>query len=257
MLIFDEKKYAIDLISNGYKTKKNQGRERCVLVRYLNNEGFSKNDIINFLKKMPFNGREFIDEDNMNIIYDKIINKSLDFDFMTDIKVDIYKEEMDTILKLKDRDSQNLLFILMVYYKWAKHSKKISFHSKKNGYDWVLENDVDICKYAKIFNKRTSYRYKIFKELHDSGYYINDFILKKNMFALTFIKEQGEKAFTISNYDDLTLWIDYYNKKAILCKECSKPVLFTNNSQKYCKECAHLIKIKKTVENRNAKKALK
>ena len=57
MLIFDEKKYAENIINNKrYETVKTQGRERCVLVRYLASLNYSVEEIKKVLLEIPMSG---------------------------------------------------------------------------------------------------------------------------------------------------------------------------------------------------------
>lgn len=50
MLVFDERKYAKDIINNkSYQTIKSQGKERCIIVRYLTDIGKDEEEIKKYL----------------------------------------------------------------------------------------------------------------------------------------------------------------------------------------------------------------
>ena len=121
MLVFDEEEYATEIINNKkYNTVKTQGRERCILVRYLTSVlNYSNEEIKNVLEKIPMSGGEYLTSKDKDVIFSKIINKANEFDFVTGIEIDIYKSEMDVILSLEDEYARNLLFVYLVYYKWA------------------------------------------------------------------------------------------------------------------------------------------
>ena len=74
MLVFDEKKYAEKIMKNKkYETVKTQGRERCILVRYLTHMGKSYDEIMDTLFKLPMSGGEYLTRQEKRSIYDRII----------------------------------------------------------------------------------------------------------------------------------------------------------------------------------------
>lgn len=103
MLVFDERKYAKNIIENNkYETIKSQGKERCIIVRYLINEGKSTEEIKSILNNIPMSGGEYLSEKEKDVIFSKIINKAGDYEFITGKSVVIYKEEMDKVLSIED-----------------------------------------------------------------------------------------------------------------------------------------------------------
>lgn len=239
MLVFNERTYGERLCKYGYQTYKNQGRERCILVRYLRNIGKDDNYIIKKLNEMPFVGKEYLNKDDLNIIFQKILDKASQFEYMSDISVLIYKSEMDVVLNVSDENARNLLFVLLVYYKWACFGKHLYFDSKKNGKKWVLENDNDIFKLADLFKFRKNKRYESFRYLVEHNLYVSDIIGSSGMFYLPFVQYDSEIAFEINNYDDVLGWLYYYLGDYKLCENCGIPIQKTLNKQrKYCQECA-------------------
>lgn len=254
MLVFNERLYGEKLSKRGYQTFKNQGRERCILVRYLRSLGKDDNYIIEELNKMPFSGKEYLSKDDLNIIFQKILNKASLYDYMADITITIYKKEMDIITGVADENARNLLFVLLVYYKWASCGNHLFFDSKKNGKRWVLENDNDVFKLANLFQFRKNKRYESFRYLIQDNLYVSDIIGQSGMFYLPFVQYDGEIAFEIQNYDDVLGWLYYYLGDYKLCENCGTPIQKTNNKKKYCQECARLINISKTRENQKTLK---
>ena len=138
MLVFDEKKYAEGILDNKhYNTVKSQGRERCIVARYLTSLGKTPLEIREVLSEIPMSGGEYLSEREKNIIYSKIIAKSNEYDFVTNVKIPIYKSELEVIKSLDSDVLKHLLFVYLVYYKWGSTVKHLRFYSKKN--DIIME----------------------------------------------------------------------------------------------------------------------
>ena len=72
MVIFDEKIYAENIMANGYKTKRNQGIERCCLIRYLRYLGKTDEEIISILDTIPFERSKYLSRENILYIYNRL-----------------------------------------------------------------------------------------------------------------------------------------------------------------------------------------
>lgn len=251
MLVFDEKKYAMNLIKNKeFQTYRQKDIERYILIRYLSSEGMSSDEIKKELENFPLIGCEYLDKKEMNIIYDKILARALSCPLITDIKVNVYKSEMEIINKLEDENARRLLFVLLVYYKWAINQQYLFFFSKYNNTKMVITNDLDIWKYAGLMKLRVAERYKICNKLIIDGLYVEDNFKSNNYFYLPFLKEEGELAFTIDNYDNIIGELDYYNDSEHYkrCAECGVVIKKTRSPKKYCDNCARVVKNQKNKE---------
>ena len=143
MLIFDEKKYAENIINNKrYETVKTQGRERCVLVRYLTSLNYSVEEIKKVLSEIPMSGGEYLSSKDKDVIFSKIIAKANEYEFVTNKVVKIYQSELDIIEQVEDDYARHLLFVYLVYYKWASTVSHLQFYSKKNDIMMVTANGV-------------------------------------------------------------------------------------------------------------------
>lgn len=257
MLIFDEKKYAEDIIANKkYNTVKTQGRERCILVRYLTSLGYSVSEIKNVLLKIPMSGGEFLSVSDKDVIFSKIISKANEFEFITGLEVKIYKSEMDVVLSINDEYTRNLLFVYLVYYKWACQVKHMCFYSRHNEAFMALENNNDIWKIAGLSKLRVADRYRLCNSLFTSGLYKVDNFKSHNYIYLPFVVNEGEVAITISNYDNILgeLFMYINPKEYKRCCVCGCVIKKTRSPKKYCSICAYKENIRKTKEN---KKSLK
>lgn len=257
MLVFDEKEYAEKILnSKSYNTVKTQGRERCILVRYLTSLNYSEEDIKKVLMSIPIAGGEYLSNKDKESICSKILNKANEYDFVTNINVNIYEEEMDVIMSLEDKDLRHLLFIYLIYYKWASNVKHLKFFSKKNNIVMVVENNSDLWKLAGISKLRVSERYRLCNMLYNLGLYKIDNFKSHNYIYIPFIKNDGKVVINISNYNNLIGEIllfenpDDYKR----CIVCGTVIKKTRSPKKYCQECAYKENLRKTKEN---KKSLK
>ena len=258
MLIFDEKIYAEELIKNKkYQTVKTQGRERCVLVRYLNSLGYNKEKIKKVLFDIPIHGGEYLSYQDKDIIFDKIINKANDYEFVTGITVNIFKSEINEIEQIENKYERYLLFMYLVYYKWASKVKHLQFYSKKNNIMMVVENNNDLWKLAGVSKFKVSDRYMLCNQLFNKGLYKIDNFKNHNYIYLPFAKNDGEIVISISKYDnilgELLIYEEPNNYKR--CAICGRVITKTRSPKKYCSECAYKENIRKTMKNRKSLKS--
>ena len=254
MLIFDEKKYAENLLKNKeFKTYRQKDIERYVLIRYLYFIGMEEEEIKKQLAKFPFTGCEYLDKVEVDYIYDKILQKALSRPLVTGIEVDIYDEEMEIIENIEDINVKKLLFILLVYYKWACQQSYLKFFSRYNNVDMVITNDIDVWKNAGIMNLRTSERYKLCNKLIEKGLYVEDNFKANNYFYLPFCQKSGKIAIKITNYDNILGELFYFEDKNHYkrCSNCGVVITKTRSPKKYCSSCAKEIKNKQNLKYYN------
>lgn len=257
MLVFDEKKYAEKLLKEKrFQTYRQKDIERYILIRYLASKDMSFEEIKKELGKFPLVGCEYLDEKDVDIIYNKIMERALSCSLVTGIKVYIYKSELEVINGLDDDNLKNLLFVLLVYYKWAINQQYLYFFSKHNNTKMVVTNDMDVWKYAKIMKLRVAERYRLCNKLIIEGLYVEDNFKSNNYFYLPFSVNEGEVAIIIDNYDNILGELQFYNDKVHYkrCAVCGVVIKKTRSPKKYCVNCAHDENIRKTKEN---KKSLK
>ena len=257
MLVFDEKEYAEKILhTKSYNTVKSQGRERCILVRYLTSLGKSEEEIKKTLSLIPMSGGEYLSSRDKDIIYSKILSKANEFDFVTGIRIKIYKEELEVIEDIDDEVLRHLLFIYLVYYKWASNVKDLRFYSKKNDIMMVVENNNDLWKLAGLSKFRVADRYRMCNKLFEKGLYRIDNFKAHNYIYLPFVKNTGELAFEISNYKNVLGEILLYEEpeKYKRCAVCKTVIKKTRSPKKYCMDCAYTENLRKTREKKRGLK---
>lgn len=258
MLIFDEKEYAKKILKKKeFQTYRQKDIERYILIRYLANEGKSMAEIRSELEKFPLIGCEYLDKKDTDLIYEKIINRALSHPLVTGLHIMILKNEIEVINSIEDENARNLLFILLVYYKWATTQQYLYFFSKHNNVKMVITNDSDIWKYAGLMKLRVADRYRLCNQLILKGLYVEDNFKSNNYFYLPFASDAngaGEVAICICNFNNLLGELYYYNNPDGYkrCSECGVVIKKTRSPKKYCEDCAKEIKNK---QNRKYYKA--
>ena len=109
MLVFDEKVYAENILeAKSYNTIKTQGRERCILARYLTDLGKTPQEIKKVFSKIPMSGGEYLSDKEKDIIYSKILAKSNEYDFVTGAALTDLDYRLTTLdASLGDINAQN------------------------------------------------------------------------------------------------------------------------------------------------------
>jgi hypothetical protein len=194
-----------------------------------------------------------LDKKDVDIIYEKIIDRALSYPLVTDVHTVIFKNEMEIINSVEDENARNLLFILLVYYKWAITQQQLFFFSKHNNAKMVITNDMDVWKYAGIMKLRVADRYRLCNQLISKGLYVEDNFKSNNYFYLPFASDacdSEEIAICISNYDNILGELYYYNDKEHYkrCSECGVVIKKTRSPKKYCDDCAKKVKNKQNLQ---------
>lgn len=241
MIVFREDLYGLNVLTkNKYQTEKNHGLERCVLVRYMANSGYNKDEIMSSLRKLSRNEFAYLSKEKKEKIYEKIYDKALKYEYIKDREVIIYKEELDKVLEVEDKRARDLLFVSLVYYKWGQTVDYYKFYSHNLNRILVKENDADLIALAKLKSLRSIQKNLTFHYLIKNNFYKNIGFKNTNYFYIPFVQNEGDIALRIDNFDNLLFWLYSYLEpnKYKKCEECGKWILKTTGSKKYCKSCA-------------------
>lgn len=265
MIIFNEKKYGEKIYKDGFSHYNGRNIERCVFIRYLFNEGLSFNEIIKELKERKISGDELISDLDLTLIYDKLIKKALQYPYIDDFKIEIYRNEYDFLASIKDTKVQIIAFCLLIYYKWTINNSSLYFFRGKNKDRWCIDPEFDIFKIAHLSSLRPKARNSILRELQKMEYYYTEVINKEsrtNLYMFINIPTEEKKydvVWTIDGENDIygEFLLLFEEKKYKRCHSCGKIIKIKSNHQKWCENCARNMKISSTVENRKLKKANK
>ena len=257
---YNELAYAELIYNKGFQTKHVPTELRLLALYYRDVLGykpkereekiykFCKNNIPNFKKEKFF----------------KPINKALRVasdkkqKFIIIKKIDIFKTELDYINNLDIQyEYKKVMFAFLVQiklnkivceYKYDKEYNSIYFKGGTKKYN-------NIKKMANIPVKM-SINDEVINKLEELKLIT---ILFKGAILLDYINNcvaDGDLAFTITDFENVGLYLDYYNgvKGVKKCEGgCGGIIKIKNNKQKYCNECAEKINIQKTIDNRKNK----
>lgn len=241
MIIFNERDYAKRILNSGYfQTLKYQGQERRAIAKYLKyDKDYNDQQIKKTITNIKSRRKEIYDNDIWDSIMNKLIDKYDKSEYVCDINVGISQTELSIILSQPTIELRNLLFVLLVYYKWAIQTKEKSFIRKDA--IWVREADLECCKLAHLEDLRKNERVTLFSELYKSKLYNTDYVRKyHNIFTLTFV-DDNEPIIIIEDFCDILAYLEQYlnSNKYTECSECGSLIFRTSNRRKLCKMCAN------------------
>lgn len=239
MIIFNEKDYAERVIKNNcFQTLKYQGLERRAVAKYLKYEkGYSEDHIKEFITNIKSKRKELYDEEIWDSIMNKLIINYDKTEYLYDIEVHISQSELDIVLSQPTLELRNLLFVLLVYYKWASQTKDRSFIRRDA--IWVREADMECCKMAHLDKLKRDERILLFGELYQSGLYSTDYVRKyRDIFTLNFIDE-GTPIIIIKDFHDILAYLENYidPNNCIHCSQCNSLICKTGRNHKMCSSC--------------------
>lgn len=255
MIIFNEKDYAERVIKSGYfQTLKFQGQERRAVAKYLKYEkGYTDQQIKDAIIDIKSRRKEMYDADIWDNIMDKLIINYDKSEYLCDIKVGISQSELDVVLAQPTIELRNLLFSLLVYYKWASQTRERTFVRKERV--WVREADLDCCKLAHLDSLKRDERISLFGDLYKTHLYDTDYVRKyRNIFTLTFV-DNKEPVLIIDEFGDILAHLEKYlqSNKYTECSECGSLIFKTSNRRRLCKMCVNNRKHRKNQKGANRK----
>lgn len=226
MIIFDELKYAENIIKNGYKGKKYVSYDNIILVKYLKYKGWSEIEIRNFLRNMMVDYEYLF---NRNILERKInraMNKGMKYDLLTGIDVEITDGEIKLINSLDKIELRKMMFVLLVVWKFRGMPKRFKISNE------------DLMKLSQVrVNNSTFWNY-IYQITQTKMLSMVEY-KNKSYYRIHIDTFEENSILKINDFDNI---IYYYlslvePEKYSLCKECGKIIKLTSNRQKYCRDC--------------------
>ena len=235
MIIFDEKKYAENLLLNGYKNIKYISYDNIVLVKYWKYLGLQENEIRKKLKDFMIEFQEIYSSDISDNKIDRSIKIGMQYYLFTDITVNINDKEIELINTLETIELRKMMFILLLIWKFKGKPQRF----KLNNVDLMKLSEVKVNNntFWEYINKITETKMISLVAYDNKDYYTVNFDLD------TGIESDNEILFSISNYSNP---IYYYmnlieSDKYKNCEECGVMIKITSNNIKYCKDCWKVI----------------
>lgn len=233
MLVFDENVHYEKLINNGFEKYPNK-RDLTILCKHWLDENNSLSDLELKDKMIAFcikHNSQFNVARSENLLI-KVLNglkEQPSFEFNKNII--ITKQEINTLKSIKNFKEQKVLFVIICLAKWRNAN-------------FIYLNEESTIKLQDIFSLANVKATKkeqllLLHNLNEQG--LIDVQLKPILKCfIPCINEQDEKVleFTISD-NMISEWLWFILPH---CAKCNKPFEKNSNKQKYCKDCAKIVK---------------
>lgn len=250
MLVFDEDKQYEKLEQFGFEKYPNR-RDLLILARKWLSEGTNIQNIYSLMVEFCL---------RFNPQFNSVLNENLLMSVINDIKqelkngkkfyyknnIKIYKNEVDSILSLNDKNLQRVAFIIVSLAKW-RNANYIYLNASSS---ISLKIIFDLAK-VKLTGKQQK---EILHTLNVSGFI--DVQLKPLLKCMIpCVSDTGDIAIDyMINNDLIDVWVNYISPK---CQRCGVPIVKITNNQKYCAECAKIVKQEKVNALKRAKRKAK
>jgi len=256
---YNELSYAEEVYKKGFLTKYFATELRLLVLYY--------RDVLELKpKEREFKIYEFCRKYIPNFRKEKFyktINRALnnggkkDQKLISISKIDIYKLELDYINSLDiNQEYKKVMFTFLVQLRL----NKMIFEYRHDGEEYNMSYFKGGVKKYNNIKKISNIPVKML--LNDEV--INTLeklelvtIVHKGTILLDYIKnckQEGDVAFSISDFDNIGYYLDYYNKEngVIKCENqgCEKLVKKKSNNQKFCIDCAKKVEKENSVERK-------
>lgn len=242
MLVFSESAQYKKLMENGFEKFPNK-RDLTILCKFWLDEGTTfyelKDKMVEFCKKhnSKFN---YAKSESLLLKVLKAVEeptKEKEVDKKLNAHIQFYESETKMLKAIKDLKQQSVLFVMMALGKWL-------------GTPYLYLNHNSVIKIKDVFNYA---KVKLTKE--KQGLLLNELFkadlikvdLKPIMRTWLPFSFEGQITLEFNIDDDMLEYWKLYSYT--LCEICRKPFVKLSNKQKYCKECA---KIVKNEQNKNS-----
>ena len=235
MLIFNEDTHYNHLMEYGFEKYPNK-RDLVILCEHWLASGLAfedlKDNIIDFCSKW---NNQFNEAKNENLILSVIKqvkkNQENGKPFEYNKNIVFYRQELDTVLDIKDKNMQKVLFVIISLSKW-RNANYIYLNSASS----IKLKDIFTFAGIKATKKE---QMMLFHELNENGY--TDVQLKPLLkLLIPCIVNNGKFALSFTITENMVN--ELLNLILPHCERCGKPFEKQSNKQKYCKECARIVK---------------
>jgi len=239
LIIFDEKKYAENLLLNGYKNIKYISYDNIVLVKYWKYLGLQENEIRKKLKDFMIEFQEIYSSDISDSKIDRSIKIGMQYYLYTDITVNINDKEIELINTLETMELRKMMFILLLVWKFKGKPQRF----KLSNVDLMKLSEVKVNNntFWEYINKITEIKMISLVAYDNKDYYTINFDLDDDV---------NENVLSINNYSNPIYY--YMNliepEKYKNCEECGVLIRLGNNRSKYCRDCWKVIERKLSKE---------
>ena len=215
MIIFNEKKYAEEIIKSGFKRFMST-RDLIILSKYFFYMGKSQsevsNDIIDFCSKKIRSFNLVVYEDKINYS----IRKAGNSEIRIPDNIEIFKEEIDKFSS-ESYNNQKLLFTMLVIAK---------VFGKKSSY-YVNASLTDIFSLSKVYYSKDE-KIQVMNELYEKGYISPTYT---GGIKINYALNSGTDGIRVSDFDNIVSFLPVY------CDICGKEIDKKPRRHMRCEVC--------------------
>lgn len=223
MIIFNEKKYAEDLLNNVNKLYYVKQRDLNILTKYYCYLGFNKIEtrekIVEYAKKIDSNFNEIISDNSLDFALKNFGKAQL----RVGNPVIIYFDEINKIRQIKSIKEQRIIFVMLVVSK--------SFNKSKTGdyyYNGLLS---DAFRLAKMTGIPKNERIEIIHSLAKNGIIEPNLNGGYKIVIANKTEQEHEENIIISDFDNIM------DKFPAICPICKKTMYGIPKRRNCCDEC--------------------
>lgn len=232
-MIFDEKKYALNLLKNGFSSTYINFNDLCILAKYFKYIGKNRTQIRKNLQDFCI---KFGQEYSEVLFRDRIegaIKQSQKYGLRIPIDVNITENELEIIKNIGDYKRQKILFVMLVVAKYFKYTDARSQDKRKKVNDnfYVNENFNDILELANVNIQRLERR-DIFYDLYQSKLIYMDMNRRNDIYyKINFIDDDSDIVIIVNDIENI---IKFY---PVYCEKCGKVIENKSKRHNYCENC--------------------
>ena len=219
MIVFDEKKYAEEILANKNDGRNTTQKQFNILARYYSYLGYSDEQIIKALIEFGKNK-----EGSFNEIVNerKLLNalKAKQYPLRFGRKVEITTREVNKLLEIEDLNIRKVLFAILVVAKYFKKNNFVAYRGELT----------DLFKLAKLSHLTKANKQGIIYTLGTLGLIDADF--RYGYYHVLFYDPEDKDVYmTITNFDDIMRFLP------VVCQSCGRVMLGKPKRRMICDEC--------------------
>lgn len=246
---FDEEKDAEKIYNEGFPNGSIDYSKMYLVSKYIRQtfdygEIRLEREIIKFCKKQNKNFNPILEAGAIK----KWVKSAMNYDLRKIENISVSQKEINFLKTITNNKHKKLLFVILVFSKALKNSsvrrKKTNLRISDNYYIHY-NNFLDIIRLSKLNNISETDLADILNEYKEHFTFYN---AERELIRVNFVDISPKKEIIIDNLNDM---MNYFNilfeehKPDNFCKRCGKPIKKNSNIQKYCKDCAKIVRREK------------
>lgn len=237
-IILDERSYVEDLLNHPELGRK-PGETLGLVAKYYRSSGYKSGEIESLLEEYIIKCNPNYNLTKWQALVDRAVRASSKYGLVSISGIKVTKSEIEKILALQGHNLQRLMFSLLCV---AKYCNAVN----PNNNNWVNKTDKEVFDLAGIpcRIKRQSY---MLNDLWKMGYIGFSKVVDNINISVNIVDDDSDVAMVITDYRNLgNQLMRYLGEPYIECSCCGAVVRKNSNVQKYCRECASGVNVKKS-----------